>query len=122
MRHYRLYRLLVVILVLALLALGALDFYDKIPERLADIGFGVTAGLLAVVAAFAIIPIGLIWVRRSGSPLLNCAATLLRNQHFSVAAAHGFRHETARSSRPAPPLATRPSAEPPAANECRAAV
>ncbi len=36
-------------------------------------------------------------VRRSGSPPLSCAARLLHNQRSSVAATHGFRHETARA-------------------------
>jgi hypothetical protein len=49
---------LVVALVIALFALGALDYRDMIPPKFADIGFGITAGLLAVVAAFAIRPPG----------------------------------------------------------------
>lgn len=58
MRNYKFFRLCLAVLVVVLLALAALDFYDKVPEKPADIGFAIIAALLAVVAAFAIRPPG----------------------------------------------------------------
>jgi hypothetical protein len=52
------FRLALAALIAALLTAGWLDFKDVINAQTADICFGITAGLLAVVAAFAIRPPG----------------------------------------------------------------
>lgn len=58
MRHYKIYRLAVMALIIALLVIGWLDYGERIDQRITEVGFGITAGLLAVVAAFAIKPPG----------------------------------------------------------------